>query len=174
MTASALYHATILEHDRHPRNLGALPEATHQCTLDNPLCGDVVTMRLVVAPAAADPADPASAAAADPAAADPAAHPDDLIAEATFEGRGCALSRASASLWTERIQLRPLAEVRALLERFERFVAEPADAPLPAELGELVALAGVRSVKARRGCATLPSRALAAALAAATAKPPSP
>jgi nitrogen fixation protein NifU and related proteins len=148
VTSSSLYHATILEHDRHPRNVGPLAEATHQCTLDNPLCGDVVTVRLVVEPDGGGPGGDREA----------------QIAQAKFEGRGCALSRASASLWTERIQGRSVAEVRALIERFGRFVAEPTEAPLPPELGELVALGGVRAVKARRSCATLASRALAAAL----------
>ncbi|MEZ4362772.1 MAG: SUF system NifU family Fe-S cluster assembly protein [Kofleriaceae bacterium] len=136
--SAALYHATILDHDRHPRCAGPLPGATHEATLDNPLCGDVVTMRLVVE--------------------------GDRVTAAAFEGRGCALSRASASLWSELAHGCTPAELRARLETFARFVAEPVDAPVPAELGELAALAGVRAVKARRGCATLPSRALAAAL----------
>jgi nitrogen fixation protein NifU and related proteins len=135
---SALYHATILDHDRHPRHYGPLPGATHQATLDNPLCGDVVTMRLVLEAEA--------------------------VRAIAFEARGCALSRASASLWTERIQQCSHLDVATLIDRFARFVLEAPDAPLPEELGELAVLAGVRAVKARRGCATLPSRALAAAL----------
>jgi nitrogen fixation protein NifU and related proteins len=137
MTA-ALYHATILDRDRNPRSYGPLPGATHQHTLDNPLCGDVVTLRLVLA--------------------------EGVVQVAAFEGRGCALSRASASLWCELLPQRSAAEVRALIERFAAFVAEPIDAAVPTELGELAALAGVRAVKSRRTCATLASRALAAAL----------
>ncbi len=138
--AGGLYHPTILDRDRHPRCCGPLPDATHQATLDNPLCGDVVTMRLVV--------------------------DGERVTAAAFEGRGCAVSRAAASLWAERLQQLPLAEVAALLARFAAFVAEPLDAPIPDELGELAVLAGVRAARSRRGCATLPSRALAAALAA--------
>lgn len=145
--ARALYHATILERDRHPRCCGPLPEATHQFTLDNPLCGDVVTMRLVVS----GPLDARR------------------ILAAAFEGRGCAVSRASASLWAELVHHRSPAEVAALIDRFTAFVAEPVDAPLPPELGELVVLAGVRAVRSRRVCATLAARALAAAL---TTTPP--
>ncbi len=152
--ARALYHATILERARHPRCFGPLPEATHQGTLDNPLCGDVVTMRLVVA---ASPGLPAELGALD----------ERRILAAAFEGHGCALSRASASLWAELAHQRSPAEVAALIERFTAFVAEPADAPLPPELGDLVVLSGVRAVRSRRGCATLAARALAAALAAA-------
>lgn len=145
MSAAALYHATILDRDRAPRHYGALAEATHHATLDNPLCGDVVTFRLVVT----------------------ADEPRRVLA-AAFEGRGCAVSRASASLWAELLAARAPADVdavRALIARFARFVTEPVDAALPEELGELAALSGVRAVKARRGCATLASRALAEALA---------
>ena len=151
--AAALYHATILDRDRHPRHHGALAEATHQATLDNPLCGDLVTMRLVIAP-------------------EGLAGAPGRILDAAFEGRGCAVSRASASLWAELLHQRAstsggdVASLAALIDRFTRFVAEPPEAPLPEELGELIALAGVRAVKSRRLCATLASRALAAALAA--------
>lgn len=143
--SATLYHATILDRDRSPRHCGPLAAATHQATLDNPLCGDVVTFRLIVAPG----------------------EPHRVL-DASFEARGCAVSRASASLWAELLHARAPAdpaEVRALIERFSRFVAEPVEAPLPDELGELVVLAGVRAVKSRRGCATLASRALAEALA---------
>jgi nitrogen fixation protein NifU and related proteins len=152
--AAGLYHATILDRDRHPRCYGPLPGATHVATLDNPLCGDVVTMRLVVETAGGGAADEAR------------------VVTAAFEGRGCAVSRAAASLWTELLPGRALAEVAALIDRFAAFVVAPLDAPLAAELGELVVLAGVRAVKSRRGCATLASRALAAALAAPAARPP--
>lgn len=143
--AITLYHPTLLDRDRAPRCAGPLPAATHQATVDNPLCGDVLTMRLQLGP----PPDSPEAR---------------IILAAAFEGRGCAVSRAAASLWAERIQRCAPAEVAALLARFERFVAEPVDAPLPEELGELVVLAGVRAAKSRRGCATLAARALALAL----------
>jgi nitrogen fixation NifU-like protein len=158
LPAAGLYHATILDRDRHPRCYGPLPGATHVATLDNPLCGDVVTMHLVVE------------------AAGGGAAGEGRVVAAAFEGRGCAVSRAAASLWAELLPGRSLAEVAALIDRFAAFVVAPPDAPLDpplaAELGELVVLAGVRAVKSRRGCATLPSRALAAALAAPAARPP--
>jgi nitrogen fixation protein NifU and related proteins len=136
---SSLYHAVIVELDRHPRHYGPLPGVTHQSCLDNPLCGDVVTMQLVIEGA--------------------------RVRAAGFEGRGCALSRASASLWAELVQRRSTTEIGTLLARFATFVTEAPEAVIPEELGELAVLSGVRVVKARRGCATLPSRALAAALA---------
>lgn len=234
--SATLYHATILDRDRHPRHCGPLAAATHQATLDNPLCGDVVTFRLVLGARAASgaPGDTASgtrgapsssgspvvgeavegwhahansgampgapSSSGSPAVGEAAsgwhAHANggampgasggtgvvgeavagslarasggSVILAAAFEGRGCAVSRASASLWAELLHARAPAdpaEVRALIERFHRFVAEPVEAPLPDELGELVVLAGVRAVKSRRGCATLASRALGEALA---------
>lgn len=134
----ALYQALIVEHDRAPRNQGPLPGATHQATLDNPLCGDEVTMRLVVA--------------------------GDRVADARFEARGCALCRAAASMLTARLIGRPVAELPALAAAFEAFVAAEPGAAVAKELGELTAFAGVRAVRSRRVCATLPFRALLAAL----------
>jgi len=139
MTPDELYQALIVEHDRAPHNCGPLPEATHSATIDNPLCGDVVTVRLVVLP-------------------------DDTIARVAFEGRGCALSRAAASLMTTRVAGQPIAAATALADRFERFVAEPADAPIPDELGELAAFRGVRAFRSRRSCATLAFHALVTAV----------
>lgn len=134
----SLYHPLILEHDRSPRNLGPLPGATHSAALDNPLCGDQVAMHLIVR--------------------------DDIITAVTFEGRGCAVSRAAASLWTERLTGVPLAEATALLERFATFCAQPPEAPIDDTLGDLAALAGVRAAKTRRTCATLAASAVTQAL----------
>jgi len=136
-----LYQQLIVEHDRSPRNCGALPEATHAGTVDNPLCGDIVTVRLVL--------------------------DGDTIRTIAFEGRGCALSRAAASLMTTRVAGQPVAAAHALAEQFERFVAEPPAAPVPDELGELAAFRGVRAFRSRRSCATLAFHALTAALARA-------
>lgn len=169
MAAPSLYHATILDRDRHPRCHGPLPGATHQATLDNPLCGDIVTMRLVLA--APDAREPDAAPAITPDGGPAVGGAAGYIVAAAFEGRGCAVSRAAASLWAERIQRCTAAEIAALIDRFLRFVIEPAEAPLPEELGELAVLAGVRAAKSRRGCATLAARALAAALAAPASAP---
>jgi nitrogen fixation NifU-like protein len=134
-----LYQAVIVDHDRAPRNHGPLAGATHAATIDNPLCGDVITLHLHVT--------------------------DGVIREATFEGRGCALSRAAASILTTMLRDRPLADTRALAEAFQAFVRAPpgATADDPA-LGELTAFAGVRRFRSRQACATLAIRALAAAL----------
>lgn len=135
MTA-AIYHALIVEHDRSPRNAGPLPGATHGATMDNPLCGDIVTMRAIV--------------------------DDARVIQVKFEARGCALCRASASLLSLRIGGAPLDEAGAVVDAFERFVAgNDADREM---LGDLRAFEGARAVKARRNCVLLPFRALAKAL----------
>ena len=154
----ALYQAVIVDHDRAPLNHGPLADATAHATVDNPLCGDVVTVHVRRDVAAA------TAAAADD---------DDRIGAIAFEARGCALCRAAASIMTGQVQGRRVADARALAARFEAYVrgpapaasaAEPADAA-DADLGELTAFAGVRAFRSRQACATLPFRALLAALA---------
>lgn len=133
--ARALYHATIVDHDRNPRHEGPLPAATHTATADNPLCGDVVTMRFIIA--------------------------DGVITDAAFEGRGCALCRAAASLLTDRAIGTTIDELRTLAAAFAGFVqGEPATA----ELGELVVFEGVRAFKSRRACACLAFEAAEQAL----------
>lgn len=134
--ARALYHATIVDHDRNPRHEGALPAATHVATSDNPLCGDVVIMRFVLA--------------------------DGVIADAAFEARGCALSRAAASLLTTRAIGATPAALRELAASFDRFVR--AEVPAGPELGDLAVFEGVRAFKSRRACACLPFTAAVAAL----------
>lgn len=133
-----LYQATIVEHDRSPRNAGPLPDATHQATVDNPLCGDVVTVRARVV--------------------------DGVVREAAFEGRGCAVSRAAASMMTTMVRDRDLAAARALAASFEQFVGSTTDATIPEQLGALRAFAGVRRFRSRRVCALLAFRALVKAL----------
>jgi nitrogen fixation NifU-like protein len=133
----ALYQAVIVEHSKHPRRHGPLPEATHQAALDNPLCGDAVTVQLVVGAGG-------------------------VIADARHHGHGCALSIAAASVLCERLVGTTVGDARALIDRFERVVTP--DAEVPDELGELTAFVGVRQFRSRRTCATLPFRALAQAL----------
>lgn len=143
-----LYQATIVDHDRAPRNAGALADPTHQATVDNPLCGDTVTLQ--------------------------ARLQDGVICGIAFEGRGCALSRAAASIMTTMVLGRTVETARELAAAFERFVQSPPDAAVPdgpnasEELGELRAFAGVRRFRSRRVCAMLGFRALMRALDPAT------
>lgn len=132
----SLYHAAIVDHDRHPRHEGPLPGATHSATADNPLCGDIVTFHLTVA--------------------------GGVIAGAAFEGRGCSLSRAAASMLTTRAIGATPDQLRELADRFERFVRAGGSSE---DLGELAVFEGVRDFKSRRACACLPFAAALAALA---------
>jgi nitrogen fixation NifU-like protein len=133
-----LYQATIVDHDRAPRNHGPLPGATHQATIDNPLCGDVVTVQARVV--------------------------DGVLNDIMFEGRGCALSRAAASIMTTMLHGHGSEESRRLVDLFEQFVNAAPDTAIPDQLGELRAFAGVRRFRSRRVCALLPFRALTRAL----------
>ena len=137
-----LYQATIVAHDRAPHHHGTLPDATHAATVDNPLCGDVVTVQARVV--------------------------DGVIHDIAFEGRGCALSRAAASIMTTMVHGRSIADSQELASAFTRFVQTPPDAAVPDELGELRAFAGVRRFRSRRVCALLAFRALSHALAPPT------
>ena len=136
-----LYQAIIVEHGRSPRCRGPLPSATHEASVDNPLCGDRVTLRLLVA--------------------------DGAIRSAAYEAQGCTLSLAAASLLATRLGGASLADARALVDRFAAFVREPPDTPVPdaASLGDLAAFAGVREFKSRQSCATLAAEAFRRAVA---------
>ncbi|CAN5595059.1 SUF system NifU family Fe-S cluster assembly protein [soil metagenome] len=134
----ALYHATIVKHDREPQHHGPLPAATNEATIDNPLCGDRVTMRLHIV--------------------------DGKVLDAAFEGRGCALSRAAASIVATRAIGATPAQLRTLAAAVEALVSAPADAAIPPDLGDFEAFVGVRAFKSRRICACLATRAMAAAL----------
>ena len=128
-----LYQEVIVDHHKRPRNQGPLAGATHEATATNPLCGDEVTVRLVV--------------------------DADKIAAVRFEARGCMLSGAAASMMTEEIVGKTLAEARAKREAFERALRSAGG-----DLGALEALAGVREFPSRMSCVTLPWQALASSL----------
>jgi nitrogen fixation protein NifU and related proteins len=130
-----LYQEVILDHNRRPRNFRAL-DAGRKAEGYNPLCGDRLTVYLRVE--------------------------DDVIKEATFQGSGCAISKASASLMTDVVKGKTVAEAEALFERFHRVVTASPDAPVE-DLGKLSVLAGVRQFPVRVKCATLAWYALRAA-----------
>jgi nitrogen fixation NifU-like protein len=130
-----LYQEVILDHNRRPRNFRALPDG-RKAEGYNPLCGDRLTVYLRV--------------------------DDGVIKEATFQGSGCAISKASASLMTDSVKGKTVAEADALFERFHRAVTAPPDA-LVEDLGKLSVLTGVRQFPVRVKCATLAWYALRAA-----------
>ncbi|WP_338022741.1 Fe-S cluster assembly sulfur transfer protein SufU [Azospira restricta] len=126
----------VVDHSRRPRNFGRPAAANHHAEGYNPLCGDRVTVYLTVA--------------------------DGVIAEVGFEGSGCAISTASASLMTEALKGKTPAEAEALFADFHALVS--GTAPAGAALGKLAVLAGVQAFPARVKCATLAWHTLRAAL----------
>jgi nitrogen fixation NifU-like protein len=138
-----LYQEVIIEHNRSPRNYKRVPDANRTAQGDNPLCGDHIDLFLRVE--------------------------GDRIADIGFqdtgaEGRGCAISRASASLMTSAVQGKSVAEAEQLFDAFHRLVTGAAPPPDKAALGKLVALGGVRQFPMRVKCASLSWHALRAAL----------
>jgi nitrogen fixation protein NifU and related proteins len=130
-----LYQEVILDHNRHPRNFGPLPAANHRAEGNNPLCGDRVTVYLDVA--------------------------GDRIRDLSFEGAGCAISTASASLMTEALKGRSVEEARQLFHGFHELVTQGKEGE---DLGKLAVFTGVREYPMRVKCATLAWHTLLAAL----------
>jgi nitrogen fixation protein NifU and related proteins len=125
----ALYQEVILDHYRRPRNVGE-PDGEHVSVRKrNPTCGDEVTLHLTVV--------------------------DDRIAEGRFQGQGCSISQASASMMTELVRGKSAEEARALAMRFRQMLQGDEAAARDAQLGASRALAGVARVPARIGCAML-------------------
>ncbi len=133
-----LYQEVIFDHYRKPRNFRRMNDANHSAEGYNPLCGDKVTVYLKVE--------------------------DGHISDASFEGSGCAISTASASLMTDSLKGKSEAEALQMLEEFHGMVTGPIAGGAPAALGKLKALAGVREFPQRVKCATLAWHTLQAAL----------
>jgi nitrogen fixation NifU-like protein len=130
-----LYQEMILDHNRRPRNFRAIQDGRHAEGY-NPLCGDRVTVYVRLN--------------------------NDLIEDVSFQGSGCAISKASASLMTESVKGKTIAEAEGLLERFQQMITAPPEAPLD-NLGKLTVLAGVRQFPVRVKCASLAWHTLRAA-----------
>ena len=139
MELNDLYRDVILDHNRRPRNFGPLEPADASAEGVNPLCGDRLTLRLNLA--------------------------DDTIRDIRFEGQGCAISTASASLMTEAVKGKTRGEALALFDRVHKLLTD--DAAGAEDLGKLAALSGVREYPARVKCASLCWHTLASALHAA-------
>ena len=137
---SELYRELILDHNKCPRNRRRLKGADRSAEGYNPLCGDRVTIFVNVE--------------------------DDVVKEVTFEGTGCAISTASASLMTESLEGKTLGEAKALFEDFHKMVTgERCEETKPPSLGKLDVFSGVRDYPARVKCATLAWHTMNAALA---------
>ena len=126
-----LYQEVILDHSRHPRHFGPLDHATHKAEGYNPLCGDRVTVMLVL-------------------------NEDGRVADIKFEGKGCAISQASASMMTEMLAGRTLSEAQKLMEGFLHLVKGEDATDLGADDREhLDVMAGISEFPMRVKCATL-------------------
>jgi len=143
-----LYQSVILDHNRAPRNYGALADANGHAEGRNPLCGDEVTVWVRM--------------------------DGERIADVRFVGTGCAISKASASLMTTAVKGKTAAEASTLTDQFQAVVTGQVAAPAPndAVLGRLAPLAGVSRFPIRVKCATLAWHALRAAIDDGTQDPP--
>jgi len=142
MDPRELYQDIILDHGRHPRNFRKIEHPSHFAHGHNPLCGDRVTVYVTL--------------------------DGDRIKDVSFEGRGCAISTASASLMTEILKGKTLKEAETLFTSFRASVTGEGDETVPKELEDdierLAPLTGVKAYPARVKCATLAWHAFEAAL----------
>lgn len=134
-----LYQEIILDHNRRPRNFRALEDPTHTASGHNPMCGDELQVYLHV-------------------------DGENTVREVTFQGEGCAISRASASLMTTTLKGLPLDQAKAEVSKALGLLTKSEEEPDLAAHGDLAALAGVRRFPARIKCATLGWHAFTAAL----------
>jgi nitrogen fixation NifU-like protein len=138
MDLKDLYRDVIVDHNRNPRNFGKLDPADAHADGHNPLCGDRLTMYVNL--------------------------DNDRVSDVKFEGAGCAISVASASLLTEAVRGKSRAEVKALFDEVHALLTQQDAVADLAKLGKLAALSGVREFPARVKCASLCWHTLNAAL----------
>lgn len=137
-----IYQQVILDHNRNPRNFRRLPDANRTAEGHNPLCGDQITLYAQVE--------------------------DGVIRDIGFEGSGCAISKASASLMTTAVKGKTEEEAEDLFRAFHAMMTDSEGAPDPKSLGKLAAFAGVKQFPVRVKCANLSWHTLHAALAEQT------
>lgn len=129
MSLDDLYREVILDHYRSPRNKHGLDGSDIDVHRNNPLCGDDITVHVQVR--------------------------DGVVVDAAFEGQGCSISQASASMLTDYIKDKPFAEIEDLVLRFRRMMAGETEGVDEETLGDLVALKGVVKYPVRIKCAVL-------------------
>jgi nitrogen fixation NifU-like protein len=138
MSLNELYQNVILEHNRSPRNYHSMADTDRTAEGHNPLCGDQLTVWVRL--------------------------DDDVIQDASFQGSGCAISKASASLMTTAVKGRTRQEAEELFGRFHRLVTGTLDAAEAETLGKLAVFSGVSEFPVRVKCASLSWHTLKAAL----------
>lgn len=132
-----LYQEVILDHNKRPRNFRTIESASHHAEGHNPLCGDRLSLYVQVS--------------------------GETIEDVAFQGSGCAISKASASLMTDAVKGQTLGATHDLFQRFHQMVTTPLDQPVE-NMGKLSVLAGVREFPVRVKCASLCWHTLKAAL----------
>ena len=136
---SDLYQEVILDHNRRPRNWGKLADETRHAEGYNPLCGDRLTLHVKI--------------------------DGDRLTGIAFEGSGCAISKASASLMTDAVKGRTLTEAMDLFDKVHEMLTTPIDQPVDeGPVGKLAVLAGVREFPTRVKCASLAWHTLKSAI----------
>lgn len=133
-----LYQEVILDHNRRPHNFRVIDTPTAKQEGYNPLCGDRLTLYLTV--------------------------DNDVITDVAFQGTGCAISKASASLMTDALKGRTVAEAHELFDRFHAMITSNPETPAD-DMGKLSVLAGVREFPTRVKCASLAWHTMKAAVA---------
>jgi nitrogen fixation NifU-like protein len=134
-----LYQEVIIEHNKKPRNYGDLEPCTHHAHGLNPLCGDDIVLKVVVA--------------------------DGVVQDIRFQGQGCAISKASSSLMTVYVKGKPLAEAERMVEQFREMIRGTLDTAVdPNILGKLSLFQNVKNLPSRVKCAVLPWATLHSAL----------
>ena len=135
---SELYQQVILDHNKKPRNFRKLAAANHSAEGYNPLCGDQLTVYLQLE--------------------------NDAVKDISFEGAGCAISKAAASMMTQVVKGKTRQEAERLFAEFHKMVTGDLDERVPNQLGNLEIFAGVREFPVRVKCATLAWHTMQAAL----------
>ena len=134
MGMESLYQELILQHYRSPRNRGVLDSPTAEISMNNPVCGDEITLQIQVS--------------------------EGVVEAVRFTGQGCSISQASASMMAHQLEGKSLAAARELAEKFTRLLHGDASLAGDAALGDLRALAGVSKFPVRVKCALLAWNAL--------------
>lgn len=135
----SLYQQVIVDHSKSPRHFGKIEPCTHHADGHNPLCGDHLNVYLYIE--------------------------NNRIDDVSFEGDGCAISVASASIMSETLKGKTVAEFEALFDRFQQMVTAPVDETVADDgMGKLTVLAGVREFPSRVKCAVLCWHTLKAAI----------
>ena len=124
-----LYQEVILDHNKNPRNFGKLEHYTNKAIGHNQLCGDQISLYLIIK--------------------------DNIIQEVKFDGQGCAISKASASIMTTILKGKSIEEARKLFDEFHKLITETNDDIDEINLGKLAVFVGIREFPARVKCASL-------------------